>query len=296
METLPLRGPAVRESRLALPPDELRAWRAGRPLKRWRYVGVYTPELMLCVGDARIGPVPQRWWAVALPGGELHERTTFGAGGIAVESPWNGAADGYAAGASGPSRIRVAARDVRIDLELTESAGVETLSPVGDDGAYIWTRKQACVPVRGSVEVDGARHAIDGDAGFVDDSAGYHARHTAWKWSAGVGTAVDGRRVGWNLVTGINDDPAASERTIWVDGEPNEVDPVQFAEDLSAISSERGDLDLAFREWSRREHATNALVLRSVYSQPFGTFSGNLPGGLTLSEGFGVMEDHDVSW
>jgi len=278
MPELPLRGSDVRNLGLALPPAPLRRWHGRRPLKRWRYVGVYTPELMLCVGDARIGPVPQRWWAVALPGGKLRERTTFGAGGVALDG----------------SVVRVAAKDVRIELTLEESPGVEVASPINDGGAYIWTRKQACVPVSGSIEVDGTRHTIDGDVGFIDDSAGYHARHTAWNWSAGVGTTVDGRRVGWNLVTGINDDLLASERTLWVDGEPQQVGPVTFAADLSAIAG--NGVDLRFGEWSRREHSTNALIMSSSYSQPFGTFSGQLADGLQLAEGYGVMEDHDVRW
>jgi hypothetical protein len=247
-------------------------------LKRWRYVGVYTPELMLCVGDAKIGPVPQRWWAIALPGGELRERTTFGSGGVEIDG----------------STVRVAAKDVRIDLRLEESPGMEIVSPVNERGAYIWTRKQACVPVSGSVEIDGTRHAIEGDAGFIDDSAGYHARHTAWCWSAGVGTTVDGRRVGWNLIDGIHDDPFTSERTLWVDGEPRTVGPVTFAEDLSEIAGD--GLDLRFDEWSSREHSTNALIMRSSYRQPFGTFSGQLADGLQLAEGYGVMEQHDVHW
>lgn len=287
MEGLPIRGPGVRRSGLALPPERMPRWLAGRPLKRWRYVGVYTPELMLCVGDARIGPVPQRWWAVARPGGELRERTTFGAGGLTLDGP----------------ALRVTAQGVRIELALEESPGIEVLSPVGDGGAYIWTRKQACVPVSGSVEIDGARHAIGGAAAFIDDSAGYHARHTAWSWSAGVGRTADGRHVGWNLVDGIHDDPHAGERTVWVDGEPTAVGPVTFAEDLSEIASDPGSgaaadggLDLRFSEWSAREHSTNALLLRSRYRQPFGSFSGTLPGGLDLAEGFGVMEDHDVHW
>jgi hypothetical protein len=278
MAGLPIRGAGVRELGLALPPAEMSAWRARRPLKRWRYVGVYTPELMLCVGEARIGPVPQRWWAVALPGGELRERTTFGSGGVALSG----------------SSVRVVARGVRIELQLEESPGVEVVSPVADRDAYIWTRKQACVPVGGSVEIDGVRHAIDGRCGFVDDSAGYHARHTAWRWSAGVGTTADGRRVGWNLVDGIHDAPAASERTVWIDGEPRSVAPVSFADDLSEIVGAGGSV--RFTEWSSREHSTNALVLRSRYRQPFGTFSGTLPGGIRLAEGFGVMEDHDVHW
>lgn len=276
MASLPVRGLAVRELDLALPPRPMRGWLAGRPLKRWRYVGVYTPELMVCVGDARIGPVPQRWWAVAMPDGELLERTTFGRGGVTM----NG------------SSVRVRAAGVAIDFELEESDGVEVVSPVGGDGAYIWTRKQACVPVRGAVEVGGRRVTLDGDlVGFIDDSAGYHARHTAWRWSAGVGTSSDGRAVGWNLVEGIHDEPAVSERTIWVDGEAQSVGPVRFAEDLSNI-----DGTLRFKEWSTREASTNALLLRSRYRQPFGTFSGDLPGGVELAGGYGVMEFHDVHW
>lgn len=278
MSQLPMRGDGVRDLAVPLPPDRLPAWHGRRPLKRWRYVGLYTPELMLCVGDAKVGPVPQRWWAVALPGGELRERTTFGRGGVAIEG----------------SRVRVAAKDVRIELELEESPGMEVVSPVGERGAYIWTRKQACVPVRGSVELDGTRRAIDGDDGFVDDSAGYHPRHTVWRWSAGVGATADGRRVGWNLVTGLHDDPGVSERTLWVDGELRHVGPVAFSDDLTEVAGD--GVDLRFDEWSRREHATNALVMSSAYSQPFGTFSGRLPDGLELAEGYGVMESHDVRW
>lgn len=279
MGDLPLRGPTVRELGLALPPAPMPRWRAGRPLKRWRYVGVYTPELMLCVGDARIGPVPQRWWAVALPGGELHERTTFGSGGVTIDGP----------------TVRVDAKDVQIGLRLEESDGVEVVSPVGDGDAYVWTRKQACVPVRGAVEVGGRRYEIDEDGAFVDDSAGYHARHTVWQWSAGVGRLEDGRRIGWNLVGGVHDDPYASERTLWIEGEPTAVGPVAFAEDLCEVAFDDGPT-LSFEEWSRREHSTNALLMSSRYSQPFGTFSGSLPGGIRLAEGFGVMEAHDVRW
>jgi hypothetical protein len=40
----------------------------------------------------------------------------------------------------------------------------------------------------------------------------------------------------------------------------------------------------------------NLIVMRSRYRQPFGTFAGELPGGLRLAEGYGVMEEHDVRW
>jgi hypothetical protein len=253
---------------LELPPT--RGFSGTRPLKRWRYVGVYTAELMLCVGDARVGPIPQRWWAVTLPDGTLRDRTTVGRGGVDLER----------------SRVRVDVAGVRIDLELQESDGLDIVSPHG--GKLIWTRKQALVPVRGAVALDGEERLLE-DVAFIDDSAGYHARHTAWRWSAGHGRLEDGRPVGWNLVAGVHDgDP--SERTVWIDGEPHEVGPVEFADDLSSVDG------MQFTGWSEREDHTNLLLFKSDYRQPFGTFSGVLPGGLRLAEGYGVMEAHDVRW
>lgn len=230
-------------------------WHGARPLKRWRYVGVFTPEVMLCAADARIGPLPLRWWAAALPDGTLREGSSSGRrGGVEL----------------GGSQMHVGAKGVRVELELDADGGVETVSPAGE--SHVWTRKQAGVGVHGSVAIGGRMLGIDGDCGVLDDSAGYHSRHTAWRWSAGVGLAADGRRVGWNLVAGIHDAGEASERTVWVEGEPHEVGPITFAPDLSAVAG------LRFSEWSAREHHTNLLLLRSHYRQPFGTFTGELPG------------------
>ncbi len=254
-------------------------WRRGRPLKRWRYLGVYAPELMLCVGDARIGPVPRRWWAVARPDGALHESSSARRGGVSL-------------GAAG---ARVDGRGVRIELQLGDSEAVETASPVGDRGNYIWTRKRAGFAVLGVVVVGGREHTVEGPYGFCDESAGYHARHTAWRWTAGIGRTHDGRHVAWNLVSGVHDGPGASERSIWIDGEPREIGPVEFAADLSCVTF-AGGASLRFEEWATRAEETNLLLVRSFYRQPFGTFSGELPGDLRLSEGCGVMEDHDVWW
>ena len=269
---LPARGPAVRELGLALPPERMASWQARRPLKRWRYVGVFGPELQLCVGDARIGPVPVRWWAVAQPGTPLRE----GRRGISLA----------------PGAARVRDGGVEIALEIDECDAVETATAYGR--TFAWTAKQADVPARGVVRIDGRELAVDG-RGVVDVSAGYHPRHTAWRWSAGVGRLDDGRTVGWNLVTGIHDSPTASERTIWIEGAAAETAAVAFADDLSAIRFGDGT-ELRFTEWAAREDRTNLLLMRSYYRQPFGTFEGTLPGGLRLAEGHGVMEEHEVWW
>ena len=61
----------MRELGLALPPARMPLLRRGRPLKRWRWVGVFGPEFILCVAAARVAGIPQRWWAVAEPDGSL---------------------------------------------------------------------------------------------------------------------------------------------------------------------------------------------------------------------------------
>jgi Protein of unknown function (DUF2804) len=265
VDDLPIRGEAVHRLGLPLPPGRMPPLHRRRPLKRWRYLGVYTPEVMACVGVARVAGVPQRWWAVALPDGRLFE----GRRGVSL--------------GTGAARVR----DV-LELELSAPAGVEVVSAHGR--SYIWTRKYAPVRVRGRVTAGGEVFDLDGEHGFVDESAGYHARHTAWRWSAGLGRTDDGRRVAWNLVEGVHDAPESSERTVWVDGEPHEVPPQEFAADLSRVGG------LEFREWSARAASTNLLLMRSRYRQPFGEFRGELPGGLRLAEGHGVMEEHDVHW
>jgi hypothetical protein len=270
--------------RLPLPPVRMPAWRGSRPLKRWRYVGVYGPELMLCVGHARVGPGRQSFWAVwDRATRRLHERTRLTGGGVRL-------------GLDRPGRVLVVDDRMEIDLTLEEVDGVETICPNGD--AYAWTRKQGGVRAHGTVVFRGVVRELDAFA-VIDDSAGYHARHTAWRWCAGVGRADDGRSLAWNLVAGINDPPRASERTVWLGGVPIEVGPAaSFAEDLSTVETDDG-VDLRFSTEAVRQRRENLLLVRSAYRQPFGTFGGVLPGPhgpLTVAEGWGVMEEHTAVW
>ena len=105
-------------------------------------------------------------------------------------------------------------------------------------------------------------------------SAGYHPRHTAWKWSAGVGKLTDGRSVGWNLVTGIHDSPSCERADDLGDGEPAEVGPGRVRRRPRARSRSRTARELRLHEWAAREDRTNVLLMRSYYRQPFGTFAG----------------------
>ena len=244
--------------------------------KRWRYIGVYGPDLMCCFGVVSIAGLPQTFWAVwDREARELRERTRFSGRGVRLD----------------PGRVRVRDRGVAIDLAFGERDGAAIEVTTGD----IWTRKRAALTFTGSVSIDGRERALVGP-GIIDDSAGRHDRHTVWSWSAGVGTLEDGAPVAWNLVDGIHDGPTGSERAVWIDGVPYEPPPVTFDVGLTTVRTGDGALALACAHEASRRRDDNLGLVRSRYVQPFGTFAGTLPGGRRLVEGFGVMERHEARW
>lgn len=274
LSELPLRD---RPSGLPVPPARMALLRDRRPLKRWRYVGLYGEDIMACAAVVRVAGLPQAFWAT-WDRERLREKTVFRP--LAVQLPDGAARFGSWRGVGGA------------ELALTPDGDpMEVTSRHGD--SYIWTRKQ---PVRATGTVGGRAVEL---RGLVDDSAGYHARHTNWRWCAGVGEAADGTPLAWNVVTGLHDAPVGSERTVWVDGRATELPPADFAEDLSSVTfpSANGDgARLAFHEETRRIRHDDFGLFASDYVQPFGTFSGTLPGGVAVARGWGVMERHSARW
>ncbi len=129
---------------------------AGRPLKRWRYVGIFSDDLMLCAADVRVGPLRQRFYAVAEPAGRVLGGTRLR--GIRIER----------------SHLHVSSGGVRIDIGLDEDGGVETLHRHGR--GYVWTRKQAGIAAHGIVELPGRPPRLLDARAVIDDTAGYHPR------------------------------------------------------------------------------------------------------------------------
>jgi hypothetical protein len=248
--------------------------RGGRPRKRWTWVGAFGPDLMLCAARAEVGPVPVAWWAVwDRVSGRMLARTARGSGGVDVS----------------PAEVRVRGRRVAFALELAlaEVAAVEVVSPHGDQ--YAWTRKRGGVPAQGWIERDGVRAPLALTA-VIDESAGYHARHTAWRWSAGIGTARSGAAVAWNVTEGLHDSDEASERTVWVDGAAHAIGPLAFAPDLAAVG------ELRFTREAVRARRERLGPVLSDYEQPFGRFAGSLPVAGELASAWGVMERHEARW
>jgi hypothetical protein len=276
------------------PPMPLRMIHGGRPLKRWRYVGLFGEQLMACFALVQVGPARQSFWALyERRERRLRQRTRLlPRRGALWLSP--GLPRGRERGSTlEPGRVRLRDGGVQLELRLEEERGIQALCTHGR--GLVWTRKQAGVAARGTFALDGGRARELTALAVIDDTAGYHARHTEWWWAAGVGEGTDGLASAWNLVRGVNDPPAGSERAVWVGGQPHEPAPVSFAADLSSISCEDGS-SLEFHAEAERSRSENLLIVSSDYRAPFGTFSGTLPGGIPLANGLGVCEHHRARW
>ncbi len=306
----------------------MRLLQGGRPLKRWRYVGVFCEELMACAALVQVGPVRQSFWAILTRAdGRLRGRTQLFPRGGHLElsaAPVGSDQNGGHARPRARARVRPSAltdrtlidtspltvstltpalpptgrmlirdRGVLLDLALEEDTGIEARCRHGR--GEVWTRKQAGAPASGTLSLDGAPPRELSALAVIDDTAGYHARETEWWWSAGVGESPDGGALAWNLVSGVNDPPSGSERAVWIDGSPREVPAVDFAADLSRIRCDDGS-ELLFTAEAERARSENLLIVRSEYRQPFGVFSGMLPGHLALTHGLGVVEHHRARW
>ena len=274
---IPWRGPGAGRPDLPLPPGPMPLRRNGQTRKRWRYVGLFGEELMLCAARAEIGPLGQSFWVLWDRQGRRQDARTI---------PRPGSRE---VRIDGPS-LEIDSPGLRASLTLGECAPIEAVCPSGS--GWGWTRKRAGVPISGTVEVPGRRWRVSA-RGVDDESAGYHRRHTSWRWSAGVGRAADGRALAWNLVEGVNDPPERSERAIWAEGEPYEPGPVAF-DGMSGIAFSGGG-SLKFDSESAHARDENFLLVSSRYRHRFGRFRGSLDGA-ELAEGLGVMEEHDAVW
>ncbi len=278
---LPWRGSPEDRPALPIPPGPMPLLLGRRLRKRWRWVGAFADNLIAFAAIVRVGPGAMTFWGIwDRERRRLWERTRHDLPGRRR--------DVYMRDRS----IRVRAGSIEFELEFEDGYPIECMC-ANDEGGYSWTRKEAGTPVSGEVRIGRRTNEVNG-LGVIDESAGYHPRYTSWRWSAGVGSAKDGRKIAWNLVTGINDPPSSSERAIWVAGRPTEPGPVRF-QGLESIHFEDESRLNFSAETQRTHHEGIPLLARSDYEAPFGTFSGSL-NGLPVASALGVMEAHDAVW
>lgn len=281
--------------------------------KRWQYVFVATPEMMLAMAVVDCGYLSSGICAVFDRGSRrllVDDNPVLPPLCAQVgEEP----AEGMSARLLGPrirarlqrsgGRVSIAARwaHAGIDLQLDANRApppVTAIAGLGAEGRFDVTQKSALVPAEGEVRAGNARFPVRGQLAGLDYSHGFFPRDTAWRWAFASGRAGS-HLLALNLSEGLLE--GEGENVLWIDGEPQATGPVRFTFDRETplgawrVQNARGDLDLVFRPEGHRSQDIDLRLIRSRYLQPFGTFSGHA-GDVAVDGLPGVTEDHQARW
>jgi hypothetical protein len=281
--------------------------------KRWQYVLVSTPEMMLAIAIidcgylasgicavfdrgsrrllvndnpvlppicAQVGDAPSEGMSARLLGPGIRARIQRSGGRISIQATW-------------------AHADVDLLLDADRAPlPITAIAEVGAAGRFDLTQKNVLVPAEGEVRAGNIRFAVQGHLSGLDYTHGFLARETAWRWGFATGRA-GGRLIAFNLSDGFL--KGEGENAAWFEGEPQAVGPVRFSFEADApqapwrVRSEDGRVDLTFQPEGHRAQTIDLKLISSRYLQPFGTWSGKLNG--VVFEGLpGVAEDHAALW
>ena len=275
--------------------------RDGHWRKRWRYVGAFSDELLLCAARINVGPLGQTFWAIwDRAERKLWERTATLMPG-ARGDVWTEGRDGDGLllhSADEGSVVRIEAKhpeagEVRAFLRFGTAKWVEAVCPT-DDGQYVWTRKRVDVPVECDVRIAGAsnpdrrpgasRTSPRAITPTTRSGAGRPASERPATADRSAGTSSAGSTI-------RPSSPSAASGSTASRRSPG---PVEF-DGLEAIRFDEGSR-LEFAGECERRREESRFCVRYSYRQPLGAFTGTLPGGITLASGLGVMEHHDAHW
>ncbi len=248
---------------------------------------------MACAAIVQVGPARQSFWALADATGPCCASARACSPAAPSSSSFTRAARGGAAArAPADRRPRRGARR----SSSPRTAGSRRCAPTAARRCGRASRRAS--PRAARCALDGAPPRAVRALAVIDDTAGHHARHTEWRWSAGVGEGPDGVALAWNLVSGVNDPPAGSERAVWVDGpaRPRRA-PVGFAADLSEIRCEDGATAALPRRGRARAQGQPGDRRAATTGRRSARFSGTLPGRRSRwRAALGVMEHHRARW
>jgi hypothetical protein len=287
-------------------------------LKRWQYLGVCNEEVIFGLAVVDAGYLGNMFtYAFDRGKKELLEYDIIHPLGLATEIKGN-SLSGNASFKSGKTDVYM--KIVADSIELTAvvkgrlkaelrferySEAMNIVTRVGLKG-FNYTTKEAGMAVSGTIGVGDREFTIEPSqsSGVLDYTFGYLSHYTFWNWASGGGFDREGRRIGFNLVQGVNE-TGYTENAFWIDGRMIKTDTIDFQyNDLNILDpwrlvSSDGKVDLTFYPEGERKKALNLGILMSNFHQPFGRFEGTLRDGDTeyrIQIGFGFTEEHEAKW
>jgi len=297
-------------------------------LKRWQHFGLVLPDVFVGVAVVDAGFLRTSWCHVVdriAPEQFEHRRMSPVLDVRIAEALW----DDHTYVHSGGYRIDIhnhlSAKEHRLALRVDPVKGrpavqaalrclhdlekirpLVVVLPVGpNQGMY---SHKVALPLSGTLRIGDRIHRAEPETCFaiLDIHKAHYPRHTWWKWATFAGRDDAGRAVAMNLTQNVNaDDSRYNENGLWVDGHLEHLGPARFdfdPRDVLApwrLTTVDGAVDVTFHPDGERSENIRAGIIRSVFHQPYGTFSGVVRhGGQPLNvEGMvGVCEDHDALW
>ncbi len=172
---------------------------------------------------------------------------------------------------------------------------------------WVYTQKTSPLSIKGSLRINGVTKVLSSPdyLALSDWTCGFMRRETCWNWAATACTLADNRSLGMNLSCGVNE-TSFTENAFWINGHMNKVDTVNFIFDNDRLNSPWHILsadkkvDLMFKPEASRGENVNAFLIKSKFTQLFGTFEGKLITKhgevIAIDACPGFAEDHFARW
>lgn len=210
----------------------------------------------------------------------------------------------FGARAGGGRSLSLAVGDVAADLAIDDGPPAITAicaledPDAGSPGASL-TEKGALLPARGTITIAGRAREVDALAAY-DYTSGILQRRTAWRWAFFMGRDAAGAPVAMNLVGGFMGEAECAFFTadgVFPLGEGRFTTTKPL--DPWSIETSCGAAKLRFQPEAEHAEEQNLGLVKSLFHQPVGTFSGEVRvGGRTfeIRDVLGVCEDQSVVW
>jgi len=186
--------------------------------------------------------------------------------------------------------------------DVSDSEPIVVCLPLHEERA-MYSHKFVC-PIEGSLWISGRKEVFDskGSYGLIDIHKGFYPYIMKWHWATAGGLDPDCGLVGLNLTDNqVKDQDAYNENCLWIDGRIHLLPPVKFHFNRKNlyepwdIRDQQGMVSLTFTPEVIRTVDINALIVKTRYRGPFGSFSGKIqPSGgglLEVKNFFGMCED-----
>jgi len=182
------------------------------------------------------------------------------------------------------TRIIVTSPRIQLDLQAHDATGRESMGVLvpWDNKRFQYTRKDNCIPVEGSLVVDGTKRQVRlGEALAIHDHGrGRWPYNTWWNWGAGSGS-TDGVEIGLNFGGKWTEGTPSTENSLRIDGRLHKISQeLVWAYDRTdwmrpwTLTGDR--VRLTFTPEHYHHHMFDRVIVSARGDQCFGRFDGEV--------------------